>query len=122
MDVARTQPLVVQPVIIRESIPMLVRVACRCVPKKPEGYFFITMMSPGVFPKRGSISTHLLPTFNQLRAGTFFPQTPEYWRCSGEAQAGKKTGICFWCATAIGSLQDSTTRSRSPPRGQAGSV
>ena len=73
---ARTQPLVVHPVMISVSIRRETSRAARSVPKKHEAYFFTNVVSFGRCSRRLSTSTHSLPSTSQLLAGIFRTQMP----------------------------------------------
>ena len=55
--VARTQPEVVQPVMISVSTRWFISRGTRSVPKKHEAYFFTSRLSVGRMSRRGSIFT-----------------------------------------------------------------
>src|SRR5579871_4159516 len=79
---ARTQPLVVQPVMISVSTVRTLSREIRSVPKKQEAYFFTSSESPGRKSRRGSICTPSVPARRLAEPFCFMPKIPASFRFS----------------------------------------
>ena len=74
--VARTQPLVEQPISTTVSTSIVFSVVPSEVPKKQLGYCLVRIMSCGWGGIRGSIAPSGPPFTNSFSAGTFLKNSP----------------------------------------------
>src|SRR5215813_6225598 len=97
--VARTQPLVVQPVMIKVSTCRLTRRDTRSVPKKHEAYFFTSRLSVARKSSRGSTSTPSVPAFRVATPFCLRAQMPASLKSlSWYITVEKMTGMPRACA------------------------
>ena len=74
--VARTQPLVVQPVTTSESTPRPTSQLARSVPKKHEAWVLRTTSSPGRGASSGTMALACAASVSRRRPGALAHQTP----------------------------------------------
>jgi hypothetical protein len=122
MAVARTQPLVVAPQRITESMPCEISTEARFVPKNAEATFFTITVSSGRRWSRGSSSTQRPPSWRSPSDGTFWSHSPPSLRLSSKPMVVKITGRPLSRAASSSRFVASTSAVRSEPRSHSGSV